>query len=1010
MHKIKTWYLAIILLFTIAIFLIFTPSNYIPFITPSKSEKPFFPAEIIDPYFYDDNPDSTGNSSIIPDIQPFSKIGFKYQLRKHNLGRSGNPYVGVALRWNLDSVKNKSYFNISKFDKMNIAINSKDSGTYLIQFKFFIDGVTNLQDIYSYFYRTWRINVAKGNYNYEIWLRRGYYTPEIGIKVINRFRLSDNFEPNYNNFFSMDIQTGLIDINPIDTTKNIGNISFSSITFYKYDKAFENPYIVLFCSGFYLISLLFIMLCFKRKKSNKLTYTQILNPENETTSRKLVTIFEDITSRLLESSEPNRLYNVAVKIAMETTDAQACSLYLERNIADPDRLASRIVMVAGAGFEYHRIGVSYEKGQGLTGSIWKTSESVKLDSQMQIEDPSIGWHGLHNEKVISKDRSWRSYSLIGVPLKIGKRTIGVLKVENKMPGVPAYFKHDDQTLLETIASTIVMAIENQRLFEQTHGNILDALQDMTKILVSPDVMSFRMMCDRIVQKCIDIFNAEACSLYIQSERLGDFIEMASGAGYERLRRGARYKKGVGLTGTIWSNGQPVRYDTRQEVENSLNGWRGLNNNQVKNQRNDWECHSLIGVPLLIGTRTIGVLKVENKKPVKASHFTHNELRTLAIVALNISLALEMRRQEEIIFTKGERAREFAHDVRNEVGTAGDALFAASAAAKESRAIPLVVERISIATNAMDRIEKLRKRLLDSSQSGARRQTVSLNTLLERIKERANVLDSVGIKLESSLFQPDVYAQIDVDEVLRAFDKLLENSIDAIKDIDSHLTNNFKVWILGKRSDHKDKVNILFVDNGPGFTLEQRKDFEQNRDIKSTKHIGFGRGLELSHRCLADNDIYLRIIDPPKELVSQGAAFELTIPTHAPRQLRVLVIDDQETWLELVRSTIKEDTTIALEIKTSYDLILNAGNGGSHALTELAQFDLILLDCQFTGLPYNGPELIQNLQDRDPILAKKVVLMSREPEYINKPNLYVINKTDSIINLPQLFRNLHDRIQ
>lgn len=69
---------------------------------------------------------------------------------------------------------------------------------------------------------------------------------------------------------------------------------------------------------------------------------------------------------------------------METTNAQACSLYLEKNLADPENDPTSIVMVAGSGFERHRIGFGYEKGKGLTGRIWQTSKSVKLDSQKQI--------------------------------------------------------------------------------------------------------------------------------------------------------------------------------------------------------------------------------------------------------------------------------------------------------------------------------------------------------------------------------------------------------------------------------------------------------------------------------------------------------------------------------------------------------------------------------------------------------------------------------------------------
>ena len=390
------------------------------------------------------------------------------------------------------------------------------------------------------------------------------------------------------------------------------------------------------------------------------------------TITELTKIFEDITSKLVESTEPNTLYNAVVQIAMQNTDAQACSLYLEAANEMASKEPNTIIMVAGAGYEEYRIGAKYKKGQGLTGSIWDQSESVKFDTQEELENRNGSWEGLHNKMLKEKVPNWKCFSLIGVPLKIGKKTIGVLKVENKNPGTPEHFSEQDQATLEIIASTIAMAIENQRLTEQTYSAILYALRDVSEMLVEKQTMSIPNFCDRIVHKCIDIFNAQACSIYLEpyeKNKENEYIEMISGSGYEKHRKGAKYNKGEGLTGSIWLNSESKKYDTQEDIENIKGSWKGKYNIDIIKHVPNWICSSLIGVPLRIGDHTIGVLKVENKKPSPQSHFNHNELRSLEILASNIALSIEMQRNYESKFMEGERARDFTHSLRNKINTA-----------------------------------------------------------------------------------------------------------------------------------------------------------------------------------------------------------------------------------------------------------------------------------------------------------------------------------------------------
>jgi transcriptional regulator with GAF, ATPase, and Fis domain/CheY-like chemotaxis protein len=722
---------------------------------------------------------------------------------------------------------------------------------------------------------------------------------------------------------------------------------------------------------------------------------------------KLVSIFEDITAKLAESQEPNRLYDVAVQIAMETTDAQACSLYLEQSVMDATKLPDHITMVAGAGFEKYRIGVAkYAKGEGLTGRMWETSKPVKFDTQAQVEDPKNGWRGLHNKVVLENVANWVSYSLIGVPLRIGDRTIGVLKVENKNPGSPCRFSDDDQVLLETIASTIALAIENQRYSEQSYSSILNALREVSEMLVGAETMTFQTLCDSIVEKCIQVFNAEACSLYIEDVQVPgeepEHIVMMSGAGYENNRIGVKYKKGEGLTGSIWKNSLPVKYDTRAEVEDPNHGWKGLHNEQVRAKDTNWECCSLIGVPLRIGDRTIGVLKVENKKPVKQSHFTHNELRSLEILASNIALALEMRRQREVVFKKGERARQFTHRLGNSVQTAlsctNDALSHMRSLGKsDSMSMEEVVDYLEIAQKTLLTIDDLRKAVLDDRSAEQVRATLPLNQILRRVIDRCQpVLQRKNVELSQRLLAKDAFTNVNLEEVLEAFDNLIGNTVDAVGGLASP-----KMWIeanfVGGTGSVLNMATVLLVDNGPGFTEEQRKEFEKTGSISSSKHTGLGMGVAIASRFLADNSIYLKIVDPPSRLTRAGAAFQMDIPVVEPRSLKVLVIDDEDTVLDLLKLHARSSGNVRIETRMTYDILQEAINGSQSALAALSDFDFILVDCSFLDFPLDGPMLLKRLQDTNKELANHVVLMSGKIEYKSRTDVTVLDKYEDIIN-------------
>jgi len=87
----------------------------------------------------------------------------------------------------------------------------------------------------------------------------------------------------------------------------------------------------------------------------------------------------------------------------------------------------------------------------------------------------------------------------------------------------------------------------------------------------------------------------------------------------------------------------------------------------------------------------------------------------------------------------------------------------------------------------------------------------------------------------------------------------------------------------------------------------------------------------------------------------------------PRRYNILVIDDDETILELIRETLSSDYDVvtARDTLESVDLLLGQ------------RFDLLIVDL---GLPVvDGVELIQKIRDNSPFQNIPILVVSAYPE-------------------------------
>ena len=109
--------------------------------------------------------------------------------------------------------------------------------------------------------------------------------------------------------------------------------------------------------------------------------------------------------------------------------------------SDPEKLAEIPVPIEGS----------------LAGTIFRTNQPMLLNNVQR--DP-------RHYALVSDHIQFKVRSLLGVPMRIKDRTIGVLEAVNKKDNV---FTERDETLLSVTASHAAIAINNARLLKTAQG-------------------------------------------------------------------------------------------------------------------------------------------------------------------------------------------------------------------------------------------------------------------------------------------------------------------------------------------------------------------------------------------------------------------------------------------------------------------------------------------------------------------------------------------------------------
>ena len=244
-----------------------------------------------------------------------------------------------------------------------------------------------------------------------------------------------------------------------------------------------------------------------------------------------------------------------------------------------------------------------------------------------------------------------SESWLGVPIIAGDRVIGVIALENVRPNV---YTESDERLLSTLASSMGVALENARLFDETKRLLAETDERASELTIINEIgsalakqLDFQGIVELVGDRVSQILDSPDVGIAIH-EPDSDLITFPYAMEHgERLPQ-TPLPLGEGLTSRIIHGRSPLRIGSADEMEAMGVVWVG--------ERSE----SYLGVPIPAGDRVLGVVSVASTDP---NAFSEGDERLLSTLASSMGVALENARlfdeTKRLLAETDERAAELA---------------------------------------------------------------------------------------------------------------------------------------------------------------------------------------------------------------------------------------------------------------------------------------------------------------------------------------------------------------
>jgi PAS domain S-box-containing protein len=263
---------------------------------------------------------------------------------------------------------------------------------------------------------------------------------------------------------------------------------------------------------------------------------------------------------------------------------------------------------------------------GFTKYVLETREPLLLVENLEAESERYGSTLLGGE---------RPKSVLFIPLVAGGKATGAISLQNI--DREHAFDEADLQLLTTVAGSLSVALDNARLVEETRQRVseLATVNSVGQALSSQ--LDLDALIERVGEQVRETFGADIAYVALHDEPSGRIDFAYYWESGERSEQAA-IAYGEGLTSRILESREPLLLNRSPQFKEI--------------ERVGTPARSFLGVPILVGQNSIGVISVQSID--EEGRFGEADSRLLATIAANVGVAIQNAR----LFAEIDRQKQY----------------------------------------------------------------------------------------------------------------------------------------------------------------------------------------------------------------------------------------------------------------------------------------------------------------------------------------------------------------
>ncbi|MBE9523816.1 MAG: GAF domain-containing sensor histidine kinase [Chloroflexi bacterium] len=347
------------------------------------------------------------------------------------------------------------------------------------------------------------------------------------------------------------------------------------------------------------------------------------------------------------------------------------------------------------------------------------------------------------------------------------------------------------------------------------------------ISISRDLAStlnIETLINRIVQSAAELSNASESSILLYDSRLGNlYFQASTNPGASTFSNLAIPAKNC-IEGLIVINRKAIIIDDAQNDKRFIASAIKSTDNNI---------NTLLGVPLIIKNKVVGVLEVINKNN---GYFTQEDQENLLTLGAQAAVAIDNSR----LFQQSDLIAEFIHELRTPLAslrTAIHLLDHSQISAEKRKNI------ISSMQSEINRLAELSTAFLDIARIESGR-----DIFHDQVFNLRNVLDECVLLFGEQVQQQNMTFEVNLPQELPHLrgdrDKIKQAVINLLSNAIKYNQPEGKITLLAK--NRPEEVQIIIEDTGVGIAKKHLKHlFTKFYRVPGTEQLAQGTGLGLS---------------------------------------------------------------------------------------------------------------------------------------------------------------------